>query len=403
MAMNTTLFTRNRPWQAMSSSSCRFKASSRPRWASAASGAVSARSTRAPNETGRKPAARAAASSVALRPPSGPLSSSRSPEAATCSRQGSACSRLSSRRRGARGQVGQPDRQRQRRRHRGHPVAATLLTGRHRHRLPVLRLALGALARQAQHRTLAHQRLDRGHAELGGLFHQRIHAVVGGHAQRQRHRMRQFALLRLMGQRLHPHRVAAHVRDLRLPLATLAVEQRQGIARLQAQHLHMARGHGFEFDVGASGKRLAGVDAGNHRPAVCPMLAASSHPRHAGVAGHTPLVRAGTSTPCVAQFAAQDLAHRRLRQVGAELHHLRPLVAGEVGLAIGAHLGLGDGGVLACTITAFTASPAFSSGMPTAAHSRMPGICVITSSTSLGYTLKPLTRIMSFLRSTILK
>src|SRR5678816_4559733 len=45
----------------------------------------------------------------------------------------------------------------------------------------------------------------------------------------------------------------------------------------------------------------------------------------------------------VAQFTAQDLADGRLRQVGPELDDLRPLVAGEVGVAIGAHGGIGDG------------------------------------------------------------
>src|SRR5689334_16851083 len=49
----------------------------------------------------------------------------------------------------------------------------------------------------------------------------------------------------------------------------------------------------------------------------------------------------------VAQFPTQDLADGRLRQLVAELDHLRPLVAGEVGLAVGAHLRLGDRRILA--------------------------------------------------------
>src|SRR5205085_2675807 len=44
----------------------------------------------------------------------------------------------------------------------------------------------------------------------------------------------------------------------------------------------------------------------------------------------------------VSQLAPQDLAHRRLGQVGAELDDLRLLVAGEVGAAIVAHLRLGQ-------------------------------------------------------------
>ncbi|ODN65340.1 hypothetical protein BA763_11930 [Burkholderia cenocepacia] len=44
-------------------------------------------------------------------------------------------------------------------------------------------------------------------------------------------------------------------------------------------------------------------------------------------------------------------------------------------------------------------SPCTSSGMPIAAASLMPGCITSTSSISFGYTLKPDTRIMSFLRS----
>src|SRR5438105_6443774 len=44
----------------------------------------------------------------------------------------------------------------------------------------------------------------------------------------------------------------------------------------------------------------------------------------------------------VAQLAPQDLAHRRLRQIGAELDHLRLLVAGEIGAAVVAHHLLGQ-------------------------------------------------------------
>src|SRR6478735_3158714 len=48
----------------------------------------------------------------------------------------------------------------------------------------------------------------------------------------------------------------------------------------------------------------------------------------------------------VAQLAAQDFSDRRLGQLGAELDHLGLLVAGEVGLAVLAHLGLGQALVL---------------------------------------------------------
>src|SRR5205085_4618663 len=54
------------------------------------------------------------------------------------------------------------------------------------------------------------------------------------------------------------------------------------------------------------------------------------------------------------------------------------------------------------TTKTLMASPCFSSATPMAAHSTTPGHREITFSSSFGKTLKPLTRIMSFLRSTIL-
>ena len=53
------------------------------------------------------------------------------------------------------------------------------------------------------------------------------------------------------------------------------------------------------------------------------------------------------------------------------------------------------------TTNTLTASPARSSATPIAAHSSTPGCDATTASISFGYTLKPDTMIMSFLRSTI--
>src|SRR5215813_14461231 len=57
----------------------------------------------------------------------------------------------------------------------------------------------------------------------------------------------------------------------------------------------------------------------------------------------------------------------------------------------------------ACATNSLTASPVFSSGRPTQAHSTTPAQAAATASTSFGNTLKPETMIMSFLRSTILR
>ena len=85
----------------------------------------------------------------------------------------------------------------------------------------------------------------------------------------------------------------------------------------------------------------------------------------------------------VAQFAPQDLADRRLGQVGAELDHLGLLVAGQVGRQYSRTCAsVRPGSFL--TITSFTASPVFSSATPTTAHSSTPSSMDTTSSTSFG-------------------
>jgi hypothetical protein len=47
------------------------------------------------------------------------------------------------------------------------------------------------------------------------------------------------------------------------PSALAAVEQRDAIARLQAQHLHMARGAGGQVDFGTGGQGSGAVEAGH--------------------------------------------------------------------------------------------------------------------------------------------
>jgi len=63
----------------------------------------------------------------------------------------------------------------------------------------------------------------------------------------------------------HLHIAAAHAHDGGLPLAARAVlrpfEQGDGVAGLQAQHLHMARRAGGQVDVQARGQRQGAVKA----------------------------------------------------------------------------------------------------------------------------------------------
>src|SRR6202000_2098104 len=85
------------------------------------------------------------------------------------------------------------------------------------YRLPVRDAPGGALAVKPKHRALGLQRLDRGHAQLGGLLDQRVHALVGGHAQRDLEVERQLAIHGLVLAHAHVHVALAHARHLRPP------------------------------------------------------------------------------------------------------------------------------------------------------------------------------------------
>ena len=74
----------------------------------------------------------------------------------------------------------------------------------------------------------------------------------------------------------------------------------------------------------------------------------------------------------VAQLAPQDLADVGLRQLGAELDVARHLVAGEVRRGSAAARPRRSALASFFTTKSFTASPDFSSGTPTAAHSSTP-------------------------------
>ena len=231
--------------------SCRLR-SAKPSQASSASGAVSARSVREPSETGTKPRRGPRASSSGASPPSGPLSTRR-PAAI-------AAGRIVQRRRAAGGirQAQHPARARaaaasssrsqaleaDRHGDARHANPTALLARRRRHRLPVAPARLGALAGQAQHRALADQRLQRRGAELGRLLDQGVHALVGRHADRQGDGDRQLALDHAGRAR----RCAARPRCGRCgrsraghSRSSSPLNRRERVARLQPQHLHVAR------------------------------------------------------------------------------------------------------------------------------------------------------------------
>jgi hypothetical protein len=160
---------------------------------------------------------------------------------------------------------GQPVGQAQRLVHRWHLVATALLASRHGHRLPVRAFLVAALALELEHAALGQQRREAGRAELGGFFHQPVHALVGRDAGQQVHRARRFALDGVVGSDQHLDIGAAHAGDggVEFPAGSVwsAVEQRDHRTRLQAQHLHMARGARRQVDDLAAGQRHGAVEA----------------------------------------------------------------------------------------------------------------------------------------------
>ena len=121
------------------------------------------------------------------------------------------------------------------------------------------------VARQAYHRAAGLQRLDTGHAQFHGLFDQPVHLVAAGQALRQRDRERGFGLGGIMGANLCRGVTLADLGEGGGMAAALAVEQRDGVAGRQAQHLHMAD-HGFgQIKYGIGGQRRIDKESGRHQ------------------------------------------------------------------------------------------------------------------------------------------
>ena len=118
---------------------------------------------------------------------------------------------------------------------------------------------VGTLALELEHAALGHQRGDAGHAQFGGFFDQPVHAVVGGDAGQQMHCPPGFSLQRNMGADRHLHIAAAHAGHGRCKLAAFTIEQRDAIAGLHAQHLHMARCAGRQVEAQAGGQRSRAI------------------------------------------------------------------------------------------------------------------------------------------------
>ena len=163
--------------------------------------------------------------------------------------------------------IGQPFAVGQQRQQFWHRIAATLFAGGHGHGLPVGDLLVGALALELEHAALGHQRGDAGHAQFGGFFDQPVHALVGGDARHQVDGAGCLAFDGVVGAHLHAHVAAAHAQHGGLEFTARAVgpavKEGDAIARLQTQHLHVARCARGQVDFGTGGQVSGAVEAGH--------------------------------------------------------------------------------------------------------------------------------------------
>ncbi len=125
-------------------------------------------------------------------------------------------------------------------------------------------------AGQAKNAALGDQWLDAGYPQFGGFLYQPIHAVVGGHTHGQVHRHGGLAPDGAVGAHLDLYVAATHVGNGGIKLPSLVgdampgVEQGDGVTRLKAQDLDMARRTAGQFELGIAHQRGMAVKA-RHR------------------------------------------------------------------------------------------------------------------------------------------
>src|SRR5258706_49604 len=117
-------------------------------------------------------------------------------------------------------------------------IAAALLAGGDRDLLPVRVPRRSALALGTRHRGGGEHRLDLRHAELDRFAHREVHALAGRDPLHQHYAKRRLALDGAVREHIDQHLQPLDRRDARAVLAAAAVEERDLIAGLYAQHVH---------------------------------------------------------------------------------------------------------------------------------------------------------------------
>ena len=108
-----------------------------------------------------------------------------------------------------------------------------------------------------------------GAGDPGGEFDATVVKMGRSDVRVQVHGARGFALDGVVGAHLHAHIAAAHAQHGGIELAPGAVgilaamEQRDAVTRLQAQHLHMARGAGGQINLGPGGQGRRAMKTGH--------------------------------------------------------------------------------------------------------------------------------------------
>ena len=141
-------------------------------------------------------------------------------------------------------------------------VAAALFACVGGHRMPMLHSGHPLSGIQPDHTAFAEYGDDAPHTEFGGLLDHEIHALAPCHGLHQSYPQRRFAIHRALPGQCHAHAAPAHAVDLAVILATISVEQDQGVTAPGAQHAgDVCGGGGGQIDPGACCQRTRHMQA----------------------------------------------------------------------------------------------------------------------------------------------